>query len=416
MPWPASRAWPGPMSWACWANLHSTCVASRKHRRRASEARPKQASALPVEVPLAQFGGAALGAAARSGALAGALGAGPNGANGANGASGAGAGGATGATRRDLGPFGGSVGRGRGRALEATSTTPWATGAESRTPTSCGLAVLTGTPQGKQVLGVKWCGPHKSVPIGLRCLPPAALWSKLNRQAMRVCRISLLVLSFRCSTASLENLACPEGEACEDSLQQSFLQHAALLSQPLEPLKGICDTVKTPPYSPYADEINQGRFYVMALTNDTSWNPAAFGYVSWYNFRIVLQGHRGKFVGFYMAEKEVDSDWSVFNFSAHTRQPEALRLLKVDAELCKVRNRDCQYSQWHAEIWKSHPLMINWSCGGSMVGNEVLWGGGPKDPDLLPYAWSLIKAQGGGMERFPLIELASGPHSKPCPW
>ena len=77
----------------------------------ASEARPKQAAALPVEVPLAQFGGAAMGAAARSGALAGVLGAGPNGASGPGGANGAnGAGSGTGATRRDLGPFGGLAG------------------------------------------------------------------------------------------------------------------------------------------------------------------------------------------------------------------------------------------------------------------------------------------------------------------
>ena len=231
---------------------------------------------------------------------------------------------------------------------------------------------------------------------------------------MRVACASVLAFCFG-YTASLEH-GCQEAEASEDSLQQSFLQHKAVVSDSEPPLKGICDTVKTPPYSPYADDINNGRFYVFALTNDTSWNPAAFGYVTWYNFRIVLQGRWGKFVGFHMASKDPESDWEVFNFSAETTQPEAVQLLKLDAELCKASNRDCQYSQWHAEIWKGYPLLINWSCGGSMVGNEVLWGGGPSDPDLLPYAWSLIKAQGGGMERFPMIELQSGPHSKPCPW
>ena len=94
-------------------------------------------------------------------------------------------------------------------------------------------------------------------------------------------------------------------------------------------------------------------------------------------------------------------------------------MLSITLSIAQSKPRleaNLRYSQWHAEIWKGHPLLIIWSCGGTQVGNEVLWGGGPSDPDLLPYAWSLIKAQGGGMERFPLAAVKSGPHSKPCPW
>ena len=50
------------------------------------------------------------------------------------------------------------------------------------------------------------------------------------------------------------------------------------------------------------------------------------------------------------------------------------------------------------------------------VGHEVLWGGGPSDPELIPYAWSLIKARGGGLEKFSLTAVTHGPHDLPCPW
>ena len=86
---------------------------------------------------------------------------------------------------------------------------------------------------------------------------------------------------------NLERSECHDGhEAC--GIQQSLLQHVSVISdERLAPLQGICNTVKTPPYSPYADEINKNHFYVMALTNDSAWNPVASDFVDFYNFRTL---------------------------------------------------------------------------------------------------------------------------------
>ncbi|CAK9025501.1 unnamed protein product, partial [Durusdinium trenchii] len=84
-------------------------------------------------------------------------------------------------------------------------------------------------------------------------------------------------------------------ETCEHGIQLSLLQHSTLISEKIhpgivDPLKGICDTVDTPPASPYADEINSCYFYAIALANDTLTNPFSFHYVESYNFRILTEG------------------------------------------------------------------------------------------------------------------------------
>ncbi|CAK9036070.1 unnamed protein product [Durusdinium trenchii] len=210
-------------------------------------------------------------------------------------------------------------------------------------------------------------------------------------------RVAVVVCFLSWAAAELsEEVEC-SAEACEHGVQQSLLQHSTSISEKkrtgiVDPLAGICDAVDTPPASPYADEINSGYFYAIALANDTLTNPFSFHYVERYNFRIVMEG-RWSWEAWWMENEDPATRWSYFDFSANSTQTEAVALKALDKELCKQRH--CQSSQWHAEIWKGYPLLINWSCVTSMVGNEVLWGGGPFDPDLIPYAWSLIKARGG---------------------
>ena len=69
--------------------------------------------------------------------------------------------------------------------------------------------------------------------------------------------VSSVGLSFGCRGSA---------ETCEHGIQLSLLQHSTLISEKkhpgiVDPLKGICDTVDTPPASPYADEINSCYFY-----------------------------------------------------------------------------------------------------------------------------------------------------------
>ncbi|CAK9080304.1 unnamed protein product, partial [Durusdinium trenchii] len=79
-------------------------------------------------------------------------------------------------------------------------------------------------------------------------------------------------------------------EACEQNIQQSLLQHSTLVSKDkkhqviADPLEGVCDTVETPPQSPYADEINNNYFYAIAFTNDTLTNPYSYKWVERYNY------------------------------------------------------------------------------------------------------------------------------------
>ena len=111
-----------------------------------------------------------------------------------------------------------------------------------------------------------------------------AFRSKPNRTHRKAMRSWLWLAICQCSAHS-ERSEC-HGEPCD--MQQSLLQHAAVISnEPLAPLQGICDTVKMPPYSPYADEINKEHFYVMAVTNDSAWNPVSFDFVDFYNFRTL---------------------------------------------------------------------------------------------------------------------------------
>ncbi|CAK9055026.1 unnamed protein product [Durusdinium trenchii] len=211
-------------------------------------------------------------------------------------------------------------------------------------------------------------------------------------------------------------------EDCELEIEQShqsLLQHATLVSTEkkqqslVDSATAICDTVDTPPPSPLSDSMNNpGSFYYIALVNDTAFNPFSIKLVEKYNLRIRFHGGTGNMEAWWMENEDPATPWTYLNVSRHTTQPLGLGALFVDHLGC-LKNH-CTYSQWHAEIWKGYPLLIAWSCGGMVVGNEVYWAGGPSDPELIPYAWSLIQARGGGLERFPLTAVKSGPHDLPC--
>ncbi|CAK9025686.1 unnamed protein product [Durusdinium trenchii] len=83
----------------------------------------------------------------------------------------------------------------------------------------------------------------------------------------------------------------------------------------------------------------------------------------------------------------------------------------VDGE----RRPDGGWSRWGMVA----PSTSEWDVAGYCKVDQltvVYWAGGPSDPELIPYAWSLIQARGGGLERFPLTAVKSGPHDLPCPW
>ena len=178
----------------------------------------------------------------------------------------------------------------------------------------------------------------------------------------------------------------------EVEFQQSLLQHAARVSK--DETISICDTVTTPDPSPLATSLNHGNFYIIALSNDTALNPTSTGYFDKYNLRTQLRGsdeHRSLyFINWWMESDDPSSKWVFEDGSRNITDPTSLMKMAVKDAICL--ERACRFSQWHVEVWKGFPLFINWSCSGFYVGHEVLWGGAPSHPELLPYAWSLIKA------------------------
>ncbi|CAE7853239.1 unnamed protein product [Symbiodinium necroappetens] len=206
-----------------------------------------------------------------------------------------------------------------------------------------------------------------------------------------------------------------ETESGEVEFQQSLLQHVARVSK--NESISICDTVTTPDPSPLATSMNHGNFYIIALSNDTALNPTSIGYFEKYNFRTHLQGSDERrslyFTNWWMESDDPSSNWVFEDGSRNITDPASKKKMAMKDAICVERG--CRLSQWHVEVWKGFPLFINWSCSGFYVGHEVLWGGAPSHPDLLAYAWSLIKAKGGGIERYPLNAIRNGPHDQPCP-
>ena len=198
---------------------------------------------------------------------------------------------------------------------------------------------------------------------------------------------------------------CTEGGEGGVEFQQSLLQHAAHVSKDEDRIS-ICETVKTPDESPLAASMNHGKFYIIAMSDDTAVNPYSKRYFEFFNYRTNLQGgdeHRSLyFTNWWMESDDPSSKWVFEDGSRNITDPKSLIAMATKDAICLERH--CKYSPWHVELWKGFPLFINWSCSGFYVGHEVLWAGGPSDPELIPYAWSLIKV--------PRIELEI--LSRPC--
>ena len=204
--------------------------------------------------------------------------------------------------------------------------------------------------------------------------------------------ISMFPMARLLACISLAAAELCETESGEVEFQQSLLQHVAWVSK--NESSSICDTVTTPDQSPLATSMNHGNFYIVALSNDTALNPTSIGYFLKYNFRTNLQGsdeNRGLyFTNWWMESDDPSSKWLFEDGSRNITDPLSLRRMAMKDAICLERG--CRFSQWHVEVWNGFPLFINWSCSGFYVGHEVLWGGAPSHPELLPYAWSLIKA------------------------
>ena len=199
------------------------------------------------------------------------------------------------------------------------------------------------------------------------------------------------------SLAACMSLAAAElydTESGEVEFQQSLLQHVARVST--SERDSICDTVTTPEPSPLATSMNHGNFYIIALSNDTALNPTSTNYFQKFNLRTHLQGSDERrslyFINWWMESDDPSSNWIFEDGSRNITDPVSLRKMAIKDAICEERG--CRFSQWHVEVWKGFPLFINWSCSGFYIGHEVLWGGAPSDPELLPYARSLIKAPG----------------------
>ncbi|CAK9036073.1 unnamed protein product [Durusdinium trenchii] len=148
------------------------------------------------------------------------------------------------------------------------------------------------------------------------------------------------------AAAKLSDSVDCSSEACEQNIQQSLLQHSTLVSKDkkhqviADPLEGVCDTVETPPQSPYADEINNNYFYAIAFTNDTLTNPYSYKWVERYNYRLRLEGREG-FEGWWMESPKPASRWTYHDFSGNSTAAEALVLRDLHEVVC-THSRHCQ--------------------------------------------------------------------------
>ncbi|CAJ1436864.1 unnamed protein product [Effrenium voratum] len=219
------------------------------------------------------------------------------------------------------------------------------------------------------------------------------------------------MLNFAFAVAFFRVLAAEPTDQCED---EPHISHTGFLQQGISVKKRLCDRIEMPPEVPHShrDQDGQDRsVYMLAVTNDSATNPHSYRYAERRNWRE--RWTSGGFISYWQSANSPEADWDSQDMSPTSQDP---RTLKYNATLSVCGEMGCRSSMWHTGQWKGHRFYLYFCCWPDLVGNEVQWEGGQADSELVAYSWSLIQAQGGGMEKFPVVEVPSGPSMQSCPW
>ena len=220
------------------------------------------------------------------------------------------------------------------------------------------------------------------------------------------------MLSFVIALAFCLPVVTEAAEQCED---EHCISHTGFLQQGIRLKKSLCDRIQMPQLPDEGSFRHMPRdsgdafVYVLAVTNDSATNPYSYRYAERRNFRERWTPYG--FISYWQSSP--DADWEVHNRQGGSGDPHETTWESAVQSACGEWG--CHSSMWHVNMWKGHRFWLNFCCWPDLVGNEVFYEGGPVDSELVAYAWELIKAKGGGMEKYPLVELPAGPTKKSCP-
>ncbi|CAJ1401890.1 unnamed protein product [Effrenium voratum] len=166
---------------------------------------------------------------------------------------------------------------------------------------------------------------------------------------------------------------------------------------------------------PTEKAVIQSQFvYLLAATNDSALNPRSGHYFHRYNIREKwIDSGKGGFEVYW--QDLPGGPWRILDLHTNNTDEEATTYWRQELGPCKERDW-CRMAMWHSELWKGHRFYLNFLCVTDIMGHELFYEGGPSDPELVSYAWSLIQAKGGGLEKFNLVQVPTGPSEQPCPW
>ena len=198
-------------------------------------------------------------------------------------------------------------------------------------------------------------------------------------------------------------------DQCEDELN---ITHVSLLQQGISLKKRLCDSIKMPSVASVPHSVQDRFVYLLAVTNDSATNPHSYRYAERRNWRE--RWTPSGFISYWQSANSPEADWDSQDMGTTSQDPRSVEYNATMRSVCGEMG--CRSSMWHNGLWKGHRFYLNFCCWPDLVGNQVEWEGGQVDSELVAYGWELIQAKGGGMEKFPVVEVPSGPSTQRCPW